>query len=174
LSLDTTKLRHKYVTIRRWSKTISHSNLVVSDRLKSKSQAYYNPITVARYKPIARPTTAFGFSIIGGLLDLFIGLISLGTQISQRNPGPGIYNLPAVAGFGVIGTVWGLLIVTGSVLMFYRPKHHQLLGAFVFFVSIISFSSVFFVGPAMGAIGGVLGYNWDQERARELAEIRSR
>src|SRR5919108_2545833 len=63
---------------------------------------------------------------------------------------------------GVIGIVFGLLVVLGAVMMYSQPKSHTTWGVIVLVFSIIAFPTWgFVIGSILGFVGGILGIVFD-------------
>lgn len=63
---------------------------------------------------------------------------------------------------GAIGLISGIIVVTGAVMVYIRPRKATTWGLLVLIFSVISFIGVggFFVGAILGIIGGALALAW--------------
>lgn len=126
-----------------------------------------------------KPTAAFVLSLISGILViltalimfLVVGLLSLiFGELSESLPGfPGIpYPLELIGAWiaiiGVVGLIFGVLILVGAVMIHSgEPKKVKTGSILVLIFSILSLFTVgggFFIGFILGLIGGILGLTW--------------
>jgi hypothetical protein len=105
-----------------------------------------------------KPTAAFVLSLVGAIF-VFIGglaIVALGAILNQFGGG-------ILAGFGLIGVVWGVLMLAGGILLYLKPAQHQGWGALILIGSILSWFGALggiFIGFLLGLIGGILGIAW--------------
>ncbi|MEM3142407.1 MAG: DUF4064 domain-containing protein [Zestosphaera sp.] len=122
-----------------------------------------------------KPTAAFVLSLISGILVLLTALImfvaaSLLSSVSGEFPEvPGMpYPLELVgtwiAIIGVVGLVFGVLIIVGAVLIYSgnpgRVKTGSILVLIFSILSLFTVGGGFFIGFILGLIGGILGLTW--------------
>jgi len=92
------------------------------------------------------------FSIIGGVFD-FIGFGGLGAMAML---------------IGVLGVVWGILVLVGAIMMNSEDKSKVRTGAvLVLIFSILSWVGAaggIFIGFLLGLIGSILGLTWNPSR----------
>lgn len=125
-----------------------------------------------------RPVVAFVISLIAGILVLGGGVMmaSVGSPY-YGGYGPmmrgyyggmmgGYYGM--MGGFGlagtwfyalaVIGTVSGIMILVGAIMVYNQPTRASIWGALILAFSIVSFLGMggFFLGAILGVVGGVL------------------
>jgi Family of unknown function (DUF6114) len=107
-----------------------------------------------------KPTAAFILSLIGGIFILLGGLayVALGAFIGSLGVG-GVGG--AVALYGGIGALLGILVIVGGVMLWVRPDQHIVWGILIIVFAIISLVFAFFGGFVIGfilaLIGGILG-----------------
>lgn len=70
-------------------------------------------------------------------------------------------------GFAIIGIIAGVLVLFSAVMMYDRPRHVATWGTLILVLSEVSFfgASGFFVGAALGIVGGILALTWKKPRA---------
>ncbi len=105
-----------------------------------------------------RPTAAFVLSLIGGIFVLLAGIFFgvVGLVLTLPFGGFG-------AAFGIIGVLWGVLIIIGAVMMENRPDQSTMWGVLVLVISIVSWYGAvggFFIGFLLAFIGGILAIAW--------------
>lgn len=119
-------------------------------------------------KLAGRPVTAFILSLISGIFIMLGGLahIALGGIIRRvfEVMGFGGRFGNAVVFLGVLGLIWGALVIVGAVMMNSGIYGMVRTGAVLVLVfSIVSWvGSVggFFVGFILGLVGGIMGLIW--------------
>lgn len=108
-------------------------------------------------------------SAVGGLIILLVGIIGLHILFSGGiHFGPGLVE-------EIAGTVWGILILIFSALLFLDRPHHALYGAGIIIVSAASWygtSGGLFVGFLIAFIGGIMGITWKPPRNRSSGNAR--
>jgi hypothetical protein len=101
-----------------------------------------------------RPTAAFVLSLIGGIFVLLAGLFVMlvGALLTFFAFGVG-------GAFGLLGVIWGIIIIVGAAMLNSHPSDHVLWGVIILVFSIISWIGAvggFFIGFLLGLIGGIL------------------
>ena len=119
-------------------------------------------------------TTAFILSLIGGLIIVVGGLMSLlfysygwpyyGGMMGGWGGmmgGYGYFGGSTIA-FSIIGIVSGIIVAIGAVMLNARPAEHTAWGAIIIIFSIISFFGMggFFIGAILGIAGGALALSY--------------
>jgi len=119
-----------------------------------------------------KPTSAFVLSLIGGIFILLGGLAYLvwGLWISASMgwiPLVGIVGVAhgiTVAIFGILGILWGILVIYGATLIGSGETEKVRTGSILVLIfSIISWFGAaggFFIGFILGLIGAILGLIW--------------
>jgi hypothetical protein len=112
-------------------------------------------------------------SVIGGLLIVLSGILVLvigtyGSIYGVNYPVIRIASL-AIIGVGAWGVICGILVLTGSYVIYARPYAHTIWGAIVLIFSLLSFldGAGFVAGGIFGIIGGVWAIFWTPEVADE-------
>jgi len=127
-----------------------------------------------------RPTTAIVLSLIGGSLMLLSGAVMV-TMLMYGWVGFGMMggfgrmmggymgmmgNIGIPFGFmgvlSLIGTVSGILVITGAVMLSSRPAEHEAWGIIILIFSLISLLGMggFLIGAILGIIGGAFALSW--------------
>ena len=94
---------------------------------------------------VQRPTVAFVLSVIGGAFVMMFGyevVIEVGGN------------------FGLLGALWGALMIIGSLMLYANPERHATWGVLIIVLSALSWIGALgggFVGFLLGLIGGILG-----------------
>ncbi len=94
---------------------------------------------------------------IGGLVILYVGLIGL--RLVLFGGDTATLDISEV----VLGTLWGVLIIIFSLLMFLDLKRNRVYGAAIIVLSFASWygtSGGLFLGFVFAFLGGVMGYIW--------------
>lgn len=121
-----------------------------------------------------RPTTAFILSLIGGIITLILGLLSINTWFYMLSTVGGGFNyqlfvfVNMTAGAAlllfVLGAICGILIIIGSVLQYSGEKSRVRTGSILVLVaSIVGIPSTFFglvIGGVLSVAGATLGFTW--------------
>jgi hypothetical protein len=124
-----------------------------------------------------KPTAAFILSLIAGIFILLGGgVMSMMGSIIGSLGGYGMmggygrlgYGMMGLGyGFaliGVVGLVFGAIVVISSVMLNNKPTEHSTWGSVIVLFSVLSiFTSTmggFGVGLILGIVGGVLGITW--------------
>jgi hypothetical protein len=107
------------------------------------------------------PNVAFVLSLVSGifviLAGLFVGLV--GAAFTFFIGGIG-------AVFGILGIVWGALILFGAFSLRSHPSQHATWGALILVFAILSWFGAFggfFIGFILGLIGGILALVWSPQ-----------
>lgn len=104
-----------------------------------------------------KPTGAFVLSLIGGIFIILGALVWLviGAMLAFF-PTFGM----GVTVLGVVGLLFGLIIIIGGVMMYTKPEQHVMWGAIVLILSIVSIPFSFaglIIGFILALVGGILG-----------------
>jgi hypothetical protein len=105
-----------------------------------------------------RPSAAYVLSLIGGIFVIIGGLITavVGAVVTFF-----AFGLGGV--FGVLGIIWGVLIIVFASRLNSDPNSHSTSGALIIVFSILSWVGSFgglFIGFLLGLIGGILAITW--------------
>lgn len=70
-------------------------------------------------------------------------------------------------GFAIIGIIAGVLVLFSAIMMYDRPRQVATWGAVILVFSVVSFFDAggFFVGAALGIVGGILALTWREARS---------
>jgi hypothetical protein len=107
------------------------------------------------------PSVAFGLALAGGIIIIFAGLVVtvLGALVT--------YFIAGLGGiFGLIGVVWGVLIVVCAFMLRSRPEQHVGLGIAIILLSIFSWFGAFggfAIGFLFSIIGGIMALAWNPQ-----------
>lgn len=109
------------------------------------------------------PSAAFALSLAAGILVLLVGLFLalIGAVLS-------IFMLGVGAFIGVLGIVWGIIIIVGAMNLRSHPEQHVTWGTIILVFSVISWVGAFggfFLGFLLGLIGGILAITWRPTQA---------
>lgn len=136
-------------------------------------------------QPVDRPVAAFVLSLIAALCILAGGAAVMTTTFPV-NASPyyyggmmggyyggmmggyyGMMNVLGVGGgwfygLGAIGTLSGIIVLVGAVMMYSRPIQTATWGALIVAFSVVSFFGMggFFIGAISGLAGGILALTW--------------
>ena len=104
------------------------------------------------------PSAAYVLSIIAGIFVILGGLImaAIGAIVS-------IFAFGVGAIFGLLGIVWGIIILVGAINLRSHPEQRMTWGAIILIFSIISwFGGIggLLIGFLLGLIGGILALTW--------------
>jgi len=105
------------------------------------------------------PSAAFGLAIAAGILIILGGVVAtaLGAVFTFFAFGVG-------AVLGLIGILWGVLIIVLAFKLRSSPHQHTELGVGIILLSIFSFFGAFggfVIGFLLGLIGGILALAWN-------------
>lgn len=121
-----------------------------------------NPDRFHRRRPHTngRPTVAFALALVGGLIILASGLlVGLILAFFAYLGGP---FLGAV--FGLLGILWGILVIFGAIMLYVQPARNRTWGVFIVVTSFLSWYGPayggFLFGFVFGVLGGILGIIW--------------
>lgn len=110
-------------------------------------------------------------SVLGGLLIVLSGIVVLvigtyGSLYGMNYPVIRIASL-AIIGVGVWGMICGVVVLTGSYVIYARPYAHTIWGTIILIFSLLSFldGAGFVAGGISGIIGGVWAIFWTPEVA---------
>lgn len=110
-----------------------------------------------------KPTAAFVLSLIAGILILLNGLLIavLGALVAVFFFGLGLV-------LAALGLGFGILVLLGAVMMYYKPSQHVTWGVVVLVFSIVSIfiGGGFIIGLILGLVGGILALVWKPETMR--------
>jgi hypothetical protein len=125
-----------------------------------------------------KPVAAFVLSLLGGLCVLAGGLFQafIGDLISTLGMANSATNATGIGStigiLGIVGIVFGIVMILGGVMMFARPQTHKMWGAIVLILSIVSFATSsfggFFIGFLLGLIGAILGLTFKPSMAPSM------
>jgi hypothetical protein len=102
--------------------------------------------------PEEKPTAAFALSLIGGILQLLLGIV-----VAAVFAAVGFLTFGAGWVFSILGgyeLVIGLITIIGAVMMYNNPSSAHTWGIVILILSIISMLNIF------SLIGGILGIIW--------------
>lgn len=110
-----------------------------------------------------RPKVAVAVSLVAGVEIIIVSFIIaiLGANLTEATAG----GIGAI--FGIIGMVWGVLIIVCAYLMYSRAEKHVLWGVFIIVFSVVSIFGALggiFLGLILGVIGGILGILWGTDK----------
>lgn len=96
-------------------------------------------------------------SLIGGIFVLIGGAIiaAVGGFLASLTVIGGGF----VLAFGIVGVVFGIIMIIGAVMMYSNPQSHTMWGVIVLVLSILSWvfaAGGIFIGFLLGLIGGIL------------------
>lgn len=94
---------------------------------------------------------------IGGAVILYVGLIGL--RLVLFGGDTAVQDITEV----VAGTIWGILILAFSLLMFLDLKRNRIYGVAIIILSFASWygtSGGLFLGFVFAFLGGIMGYVW--------------
>lgn len=133
-----------------------------------------------RMSETERPTAAFIISLLAGIFVLLgggmksmmgswfvsngFGMMSgaRGWMMGGNYPAVG-YGMMGGFGFGILGLIFGTLVIICAVILNQRPHQHQTWGLLILLFSVLSMISGVMglgVGLILGVIGGVLAIVW--------------
>ncbi len=120
-----------------------------------------------------KPTTAFVLSLIAGIFIVIGALVfmSIGAIFSWV-PVAGL----AVFLYGLVGLLWGVLVLIGAFMMYSKPDQAKTGGVMVLIFSILSIfgaAAGLVIGFILGIIGGALGIAWSPKKRVEEEEKRT-
>lgn len=94
---------------------------------------------------------------VGGLIILYVGIIGL--RLVVLGGDTAAIDLTEV----IAGTLWGVLIIAFSFLMFLDLKRNRIYGIAIILLSFASWygtSGGLFLGFVFAFLGGIMGYSW--------------
>jgi uncharacterized protein DUF6114/zinc ribbon protein len=104
------------------------------------------------------PSAAFGLTLAGGILILLVGLFVsvIGAALT--------FFMAGVGGlFGLLGVVWGVLLIVCAFMLRSNPQNHVTLGVAIILLSLFSWVGAFggfLIGFVLALIGGILALIW--------------
>ncbi|HYA70563.1 MAG TPA: zinc ribbon domain-containing protein [Thermoplasmata archaeon] len=110
------------------------------------------------------PSSAYWFSLIGGILILLYGLLEAGAAVAYRSQYesilPGLSSIAIV--LGALGGVLGIGIVLLALRLKSSPSTARTSGILIVVLSLLSFvgGAGLFIGLLLGLIGGILAWTW--------------
>ncbi len=124
-----------------------------------------------------RPTTAFVLSLVGGVFILlgggmmstigsfgFGGMMGFGGMGGMMDPGFGMMGWTGFGLFGILGLIFGAIVVISAIMLNSKPQEHATWGTLIVLFSVLSIfggaMGGFGVGLILGLIGGVLALTW--------------
>jgi hypothetical protein len=138
-----------------------------------------------------RPTAAFVLSLIGGIFILLGGGVRSvmrfygygmmngywgyggmmgGYGWGGYDPGLGMTGYGYGGMFGLVGVLFGIVVIAGSLMLYHNPADHTKWGIVILIFSALSmYGSVmggFGVGLILGIIGGILALTWKPPQSK--------
>lgn len=107
---------------------------------------------------------------IGGAVILYVGLIGL--RLVYFGGDTAVLDLTEV----IAGTLWGILIIVFSALMFLDLQRNRVYGAAIIVLSFASWygtSGGLFLGFVFAFLGGIMGYIWKPKSSSEQAQTQA-
>jgi len=107
------------------------------------------------------PSAAFGLALAGGIVIVIAGLlVSLVGAVLT-------FFIAGIGGvFGLVGVLWGILIIVFAVLLRAMPSRHVGLGVAIILFSVFSWVGSFggfLIGFLLAFVGGILAIVWRPE-----------
>lgn len=113
-----------------------------------------------------KPTTAFVLSLVGGVIVLLVGFFVMVIRRTRLVLGEtGLLG----GATGLLGVTWGISMIAGAVMLYFRPQQHKTWSIMVIVFSLLSWvGSVggLFIGFILGLLGGILGIIWKPSVAK--------
>jgi hypothetical protein len=123
-----------------------------------------------------KPTVPFVLSLIAGILTLIGGLtvayvglwrFEFMGRVMRRHgyayaAAPGYFS-PFISLTGMLGIIFGLIVIVGAIMLNRRPAQHTTWGILILIFSILSiFGGLggYLVGLILGIVGGALAIAW--------------
>lgn len=125
------------------------------------------------------PEAAFVLSLVGGVLILIGSVVvmmwAFGGMSAWGGPmgimmggydgmmgGMGFSGMGIFGGMSFLGLIAGILVLVGAVMLRSRPEQASTWGMIILVFSIVSLFGMggFFVGAALGFVGGLLAVTW--------------
>ena len=97
-----------------------------------------------------KPTAAFVLSLIGGIIMLVVAILAtVGLSFLLGSGG---------AIIGIVGVVFGLIVIIGGVMLYQNPASHTMWGVIILILAIIDFPGAwgFGIGSLLAFIGAIL------------------
>jgi len=81
------------------------------------------------------------------------------------------WNFEGIAyAMGILGIIFGIVIIVVAILLYTKPTQHELCGALIIVFSVISVISCMGsmgIGLLLGIVGGILAILWKPEEAKQ-------
>jgi len=105
------------------------------------------------------PSVAFGLALAGGIIIILVGIVvaALGAAFTLFIAGLGGI-------FGLVGIVWGVLIIVFANLLRSKPEGHVGYGVAIIILALLSWVGAFGgfgLGFLLALIGGILAIVWN-------------
>ena len=100
-----------------------------------------------------KPTAAMVLSLIGGIIMLLVAaVIAAASSFVPSIVGGGVLLL------GIVGILFGLIVIIGSIMMYQNPQSHTLWGVVILVLAIVDLPGFwgFGLGSLLAFIGGIL------------------
>ncbi len=97
-----------------------------------------------------KPTAAFVLSLIGGIIMLVVAILAtVGLSFLLGSGG---------AIIGIVGVVFGLIVIIGGVMLYQNPASHTMWGVIILILAIIDFPGLwgFGIGSLLAFVGAIL------------------
>ena len=118
----------------------------------------WNVFRDARLVPSKSPKAAVVISLIAGTIVTLSGLLVSLIEFELSIPVAGLG-----LAYGLLGTLWGVLIIVGGLMIRRNPSRHRTWGMVIIVCSILSIFGAlggFLIGFFTGLIGGGLAISW--------------
>jgi hypothetical protein len=123
-----------------------------------------------------KPTVAFVLSLLSGILTLiggltvtYVGVWRFGFMERVMRgyryafaAGPGYFS-PFVSFMGMLGIIFGVIVIVSAVMLNRQPRQHQTWGVLILIFSILGIfggMAGYIVGLILGIVGGALAIAW--------------
>jgi hypothetical protein len=132
--------------------------------------------------PNQKPIAAFVLSLLSGIFIILgsaimclwwswwwpMGWSGMMNAMEEHMPG---WNFGGVAyTMGVVGVIFGVIIIVAAIMLYTNPRQHELWGALIIVFSVISILSCMGgmgIGLILGIIGGALAILWKPEETKQ-------
>jgi len=104
------------------------------------------------------PRSAYILSLISGIFVILGGIIVMAISTLMTMFALGIGGI-----YGVLGIIWGIIIIVGTMRLKSNPNNHVSWGVIILVFSIISWFGAaggLFIGFILGLVGGILAITW--------------
>lgn len=108
-----------------------------------------------------KPSAAYALSLVAGIFVILGGIATavVGAALT--------FMLAGIGGiFGILGIVWGVLIIIFASRLNSNPSSHATSGAVIIVFSVLSWIGAwggFLIGFLLGLIGGILAITWNPQ-----------